>query len=476
MGRANEPLSKNDAARYHHQSCGMTEACRLRDKRHNLTRRRAIAVGAAAGASAMARFSHAGQRFDTEVVIIGAGAAGLAAASVLQSQALAFIHIEARDRIGGRTFTATSLGQPYDAGAIYIHWAERNPWRDIATSFGFVTQVDSSDPPLYYDGARRPSEGERKRRRRSFEILNGDLNRDPAAVADVSFVESVRDEGSEVVVAAGDLARMELGEEPERVSALDYARLWSGDDLLVPAGYGTLVARFGAGLTVKLETPATSIDWAGPGVGVETARGTIRARAAILTLPVGVLAAEAIRFRPPLPEATLGGIAGLGMGALTKIVLRFDGERFGIPAANEVLERVSERAIFDFDCFPFDRDLVIAYLGGDHARQVAMSGERSAIESALDAFVTVVGSTARQHFVGGRLHAWSEDPFSRGSYSHARPGHADARAKLAIPVGDRLFFAGEATGGGDGFGDAMTAGGAYRAGIAAAQAVQRVLR
>ncbi len=433
-------------------------------------------LGAAAGASAISRFSHAGQRFDTQVVIVGAGAAGLAAARVLQNQALDFIHIEARDRIGGRVFTATSLGQPYDAGAIYIHWAEKNPWRDIATRLGFATQANSTEPPLYYDGARRPPEDERMRRRRNFEILSGVLNRDPAEVADISFVESARAAGSDVVVAAGDLARMELGEEPEQVSALDYARLWSGDDLLVPAGYGSLVARFGAGLPVKLETPAAGIDWAGPGVSVETAKGTIRAQVAIITLPVGVLAAETLRFRPSLPEATLSGIAGLGMGALTKIVLRFDGERFGIPAADEVLERVSERAIIDFDCFPFDRDLVIAYLGGDHARQVAMSGERSAIESVLDAFVTVVGSKARQHFVAGRLHAWSEDPFSRGSYSHAKPGYADARAKLAIPVGDRLFFAGEATGGGDGFGDAMTAGGAYRSGMATAQAIRSVLR
>jgi monoamine oxidase len=446
----------------------------LRHESGKLTRRGVLALSAAA--AAVPRFALAGRQFDTDVVIVGAGAAGLAAASALTKEAIDFILIEARSRIGGRIFTETALGQPYDAGAIYIHWAERNPWREIGTGLGFGMQLDASGPPLYFEGTRRSAEGERRRRRRNFEILNADLERNSADVADVSLSDSVKTDGLEVVAAAGDLARLELGEEPERVSALDYARLWSGDDLLVVEGYGSLVTRFGAGLPARLATPATTVDWRGPGVSVETGTGTIRARAAILTIPVGVLAAETVKFRPSLPDATLDGIAGLQMGALTKIGLRFDGERFGIPAESDVLERVGERAMFDFDCFAFDRDLVVAYIGGDHARQVAAGGEGAAIEAALDAFANVVGKSAKQHFVAGRLHAWSEDSFCLGSYSHAKPGYAGARGKLANPVGDRLFFAGEAVGGGEGFGDVMTAGGAYRAGMAAAASIQRLLR
>jgi monoamine oxidase len=446
----------------------------LKDESGRPTRRDVLALSAAA--VAVPRFTLAGRQFHTDVVIVGAGAAGLAAASALKERELDFVLIEARNRIGGRTFTETALGQPYDAGAIYIHWAERNPWREIGDRFGFAMRPDSNGAPLSFEGGQQTSDSERKRRRRSFEILNADLERDPADVADISFVDSAKTKGPDVVAAAGDLARLELGEEPERVSALDYARLWSGDDLLVPEGYGSLVARFGAGLPVQLDTSATAVDWHGPGVSVDTTKGTIRARAAILTMPVGVLAAETIKFRPSLPNASLDGIAGLGMGALMKIALRFDGERFGIRAEDDVLERVGERAVFDFDCFPFGRDLVIAYIGGDHARQIAASGEGAAIDAALAAFVNVVGSEARPHFVAGRLHAWSEDPFCLGSYSHAKAGYADARAKLANPVGERIFFAGEAVGGGDGFGDVMTAGGAYRSGLRAAASVQRLLR
>jgi monoamine oxidase len=405
---------------------------------------------------------------DADVLIVGAGAAGLAAARECQRLGKSFILLEARDRIGGRVFTDTSLGQPFDAGARYIHWAERNPWAGAAQNLGIATRPDVSSPAgfRFYANGKPVPEADRSLRRQAFAGLSRLLD-DAADVPDISLAEEAA-RGGVYAEAAGGLARMALGEEPERVSARDYARLWSGADLVVPGGYGTLLQAYGAGLPVRLSTPVIAIRWDGQGISAETREGTIRARAAIVTVPPPVLASGAIHFIPDLPADTRDALAGLGAGALTKVGLKFDGARFDVPPDSDIFEMEAPGETFDFECWTFGRDLVVANFGGDHARHVTADGDMAAIAATLDAFVRVVGGSARKSFIRGSMHAWHRDVLSLGCYSHCLPGHADARAKLAAPVKDRIFFAGEATGGED-FGGAMTAGGAFLAGQAAAR-------
>ena len=159
------------------------------------------------------------------------------------------------------------------------------------------------------------------------------------------------------------------------------------------------------------------------------------------------------------------------MGALTKIGLKFNGERFGLPPGSNLWDDFGPRAGFDFECWSYDRDIVLAWFGGDHARDIVAKGEQQAVELMVERLVAILGADARKAFVAGRMHAWSLDPRSLGCYSHALPGQANAREKLARPVADKLYFAGEATAKGpDGdFGPAMTAGGALLAGQAAAR-------
>jgi len=412
-----------------------------------------------------------GAVFDCDVAIVGAGAAGLAAAHELRARNRSFIVLEARGRIGGRCFTDTSLGAPFDAGAVYIHWAERNPWRDIARTLG-VAAIDSDTmraPSRFYDNG-APSAG--RGGRAGFRAVSQLLDTDVAPVPDVSIAQRLAalPEGQGGGTA---IARMALGDEPENISALDYARLWSGDDLVVPGGYGDLATRYGAGIDVRLNTPVSAIDTSGAGVTLTTAAGTLRARAAIVTVPVGVLKAGSIRFTPALPAETQAGLDGLGMGALTKVGLQFNGARFGLAPGTDLWDRLGPRASFDFECWSYDRDIVIAYFGGDHARDIIRNGETEAVNIVLEDFARLIGPDARKAFTRGVLHGWAADPWSMGCYSHALPGHADARAKLARPMAEKLFLAGEATGG-EGFGGAMTAGGAWLAGREAARAAVRV--
>ena len=437
-----------------------------------MTRRDLLAASAAL---ALPRALHAQSAvFDADVVIVGAGAAGLAAARECERLKLAFVVIEARQRSGGRVFTDVSLGEPFDAGAAYIHWAETNPWSDAARDLGIAAVPDKSQQggfQLYENGLRMerpPRRGEAYQK--LSDLLDIDADREP----DVSVADLVAPEGDEVVRAAGAMCRMSLGEDPQRVSAKDYARLTGGEDLLLPGGYGTLVARYGAGLPVRTGVRAQRIDTSGPGVEVETSHGTLRARAAVVTVSAGVLAAGGIAFSPALPVATQEGIAGLGMGVLTKIALRFGPDHFEIADGADLFDIGGPGEMVDFECWGFARDLVVAHVGGDHARRVLAQGRDGAVAEMLERFVAIAGRAAKKSFAGGTLADWLHDPFALGSYSHCLPGQADARPKLAEPVAEKLWFAGEATGG-PGHAGAMTAGGAFLAGRDAVRAFAKGL-
>lgn len=427
-----------------------------------LLSRRGFLAGTSAALALPARAA------DIHVAVIGAGAAGLAATKRLAAAGARVTVIEARDRIGGRAVTATVGGARFDAGAVYIHWAERNPWVSIAKDLN--VPLDDSDAPEQFvivedgkrvlPGAVRENEGGFAEFWRTADSLSGK--------DDVSFAEAVEAAGERAQRAAARITRGALGEEPERVSLADYQQLDSGDDMTVPSGYGALVARYGTDLPVTLRTAARAIRWGGEGVAIETSSGTLRVDATIVTVPVGVLLSEAIRFDPVLPAATRDAIGGLGMGAYTKIALAFEaGSRFDLPVDATLIARRKGGLSLTFDIWPSNEAVAVALLGGDQARGLIAEGERAAVNTALDYFVDAVGADARGHFLGGQLAAWWADPYARGSYSIARPGHAQARAALAEPVGDKLLFAGEATAGPG----AMTVGGATLAGIAAADRV-----
>jgi monoamine oxidase len=420
------------------------------------TRRATIAgLIASAALPGMARRAFAA---DADVAIIGAGAAGISAARELQRLGRSFVLIEARARIGGRAHTDASLGHGFDAGAQIIHFAQENPWVGIARELGAA--LDESGGRMggwqVFAGGRPLGPLERARRWQAFRSMEAAMERVAAAGKDMSLAEAVAglDQEQREIARSGLL--LVLGEDGERISVLDNQQLWSGPDYTTRDGYGALVAAYGRGLPVSLSTPASHVRWGEGGVTVETPSGAIRARAAIITVPVGVLKAGAIRFTPELPDSHRAALDGIGMGALTKIALRLEGDRFGLSDETVLMDGTRAPAMTMIEMYPDGKPLAVAVCGGDFARGLGAAGEAAAIAHVADLLAGMLGAAVRRQVRGGRLASWWADPLSRGAYSVCAPGHAAARAALAAPVAGRLWFAGEATAGGA----SMTVGGA----------------
>lgn len=439
--------------------------CERMSKEPEFTVNRRMLIGAPfllAAGNALAQTS------DTDVVIIGAGAAGLSAARTAQARGLTFRLIEARGRVGGRTVTDMRFGAPVDGGATFIHFSDRNPWTKIAADLGVETRFGSwrsGGFRAFNDGVPVPEDEElarRQGRNKMWELAESvDFDHD------VSFAKLVENAPKPVMQAAYSMARGAVGEEAGRVSVADYTRLYDGSNLIVPSGYGTLVARYGAGVPVSLDTVASAIDWTGQGVSVTTDKGVIRARAAVITVPLGVLKAERIRFTPGLPREMLSALDGLAMGALSKLLLHFGGQRFDVPEGMHIVDTGESKPGLSFEMWPFGSEVAVAWYGADYARSINALPEEEAIRHMLERLERMLGPEVRRAFRGGGRYGWSADPYSIGSYSYALPGRARARDVLRQPVGERLWFAGEAMAGRA----SMTVAGAQQTGAHAAEAI-----
>lgn len=386
---------------------------------------------------------------DADIAIIGAGAAGLAAAKRARELGLTFVLIEAKSRIGGRTHTDTaSLGVAWDRGAHWLHSASVNPLTRIADEFGHPYLKRQSFRTRHLHLGVRWADG------RECD--------DYACTIDAAFdaVDALGAEGRDVPVAAAldrgsrwyrlieHVDEAISGLPPEEISTLD---LWhyedTGENWPLVRGYGALIEAYGADIPVSLETAATSIDWSGQGVAIETPKGTIRARSAIVTVSTNVLARGLIRFRPGVPARLQGALENVRTGAANKVAFKFSRDVFGLPDTSHASfmdERAPSRHALSFQIRPFGAELAIAYLGGRFAAEMEAAGEAAMIETARDALVTMFGTSILAHLEKAVTTAWSGDPHTLGAYSCALPGHGDDRRILAEPIGGRVFLAGEA--------------------------------
>lgn len=414
---------------------------------------------------------------DVDVVVIGAGAAGLGAASALRRTGRGALVLEASGRAGGRAWTAHPAelgGVWFDMGAVWLHAAERNPLVPIAQSLGQkLLRANELRQERTVIGSRLATDAELAdyhaawpRFEHTAAALLGSGLPDPplSAVArnlpDDPWAATVEAWEGPVICAA----------DADRFSLADWqANVLSGSNLVPEGGIGAFVARLADGLDVRFNIPARRVRWDGT-VAVETDRGTIRARSCIVTVSTGVLAAGGIMFDPDLPAAVQDCLHGLPMGLAMKVALRATGpDRLDLPLHCSLDHRVehSGEPLMPFQCWPYRRDYVQGWIGGSTAWELARAGDDAAVDFARGELRRIFGARVDRLFAGSHLVTrWDADPFVRGAYAYARPGYASARAKLAEPLADgRLIFAGEACN--TPFGG--TVGGAWLSGMAAAE-------
>ncbi|MGH7123273.1 MAG: flavin monoamine oxidase family protein [Stellaceae bacterium] len=401
---------------------------------------------------------------DTDVAVVGAGAAGLAAAHRLRERGVGALVLEARHRTGGRAHTVTtSTGYPVDLGCGWLHSADRNPWVAIARGLGF--QVDETLPGwgsrLIRMGYSEADQEDWFRTREAFyeRLEAAAAEPDRAAVA-------LLEPGNRWNGMLDAISTFANGVELERLSAHDYNRYDSTDiNWRVRAGYGALVTDFGASLPVRLGVAVRRIDWRGRAIALETDAGTVRARAIILTVPPSVIAAEGIAFTPALPPKKREAAHGLPLGLDNKLFFSLSGEWAEMGPNWHVLGSTERTRTAVYQLNAMGHPIVEMFAGGELARDLERAGEAAMAAFGIDELAAVFGSRIRRGLTPLVSSAWSSDPYARGSYSYALPGHADDRAVWAEPIDDRIFFAGEAASARD----FSTTHGAYLTGLDAAE-------
>jgi monoamine oxidase len=400
-----------------------------------------------------------------EVVVVGAGAAGLAAARTLLAAGRQVLLLEARRRIGGRAWTVTlGGGQPFDMGASFIHAAAENPWTAIARRLRVATAIDPRRRLVFVAG-RPASAVEHRAFVQAREAVLAQVQRVAAGGRDLSLAEATTASGPFAAQALAALGPWLLGVDNEAASAQEFARARTGADRFVGGGHGRLVEAYGRGLPVVLDAEVRAVDLRGPGVRIRTADHELTAPFAILTLPLGVLAAERVRFTPPLPLAWQRAVDALPMGRLAKVGLAFTGDPFGLGDTFYLHEQCVDQRTPLFLVRPGGQDLVQTFVGGGLALDLERLDERAAGEVVLEPLVRLFGSRVRSRLRDVRHTRWDRDPHSLGSYTVARPGGVPARAALRLPLAGRLVLAGEALAD-DGW--AATVAGAQRSGRTAA--------
>lgn len=411
---------------------------------------------------------------DVDVVVVGAGASGLAAAALLRTAGISFQVLEAMGRIGGRAHTSSEhFGIPFDIGCAWLHAADRNPFFPYAQQARWTLYHHDMNVDRLYFGKRAATDNEIV----AMKAADIEIARRIAAhEGPDDRLSAVLAKGAAIRAAATFSGPMDFGQDEDEISVADYKAAADLDpNYFTLEGYGALVAHWAADIEVDLSTPVRRIDWSGSarkhGVQVTTDRGTIRCKAVIVTCSPAILALGHIEFSPELPDHYTEAFFDLPMGMLTKIPVEIRGTRLGMkPFDDMLIERHARHDIF-FLCFPFDTDLMVGFVGGDFAWEMSAAGEAAGVDFAIDRLAGIFGNDIRRYVVRSMMTNWGAEPTVRGAYAAARPGRSSARITLSQPVENRIFFAGEHLAGPL----IQTCGGARLSGEAVAKAVASAL-
>jgi monoamine oxidase len=406
-----------------------------------------------------------------DVVIVGAGAAGIAAARRIAGAGRRYVVLEAADHVGGRCVTDTRIfGLPYDLGAHWIHSPNLNPVTQLGTRRGIEVYPAPASQQVRI-GRRYAREGEME------DFLAAQVRADRAIMdaarkADVACEQTLpNDLGDWRPAVEFVLGPYTCGKELAQVSALDFARAQEREaDAFCRQGFGALIAALADGIAVKLSTPALAID-SRRNVTVETPSGTITARAVIVTVSTNVIASGALRFTPGLAAGHHEMFGKLSLGSFDHIALELGDNALGFESDDLVFEKSADKRTAAILANVGGTQLCMVQVAGTFGRQLSDEGEAAMVNFAADWLAGLYGADVKKAIKRSHATRWNHDPLTLGAFSAAAPGWQRARRMLMPPVNDAVWFAGEA------LHETLwgTVGGAWESGERAADAALRRL-
>lgn len=410
-------------------------------RRDFLSASAALAVAPALGARALG----APLPRDADIVVIGAGAAGIAAARRIQAANRKVIVVEATGQVGGRCLTdTTSFDVPFDRGARWIHNPDTNPMIRLARAAG----LDVYAAPLGQKiriGRRNARPGETEEFLAALVRANRAID-EASRRADVACASVLpKDLGDWAGTVEFVLGANATGKDLKDVSAVDRARAQERTAAIAcHQGLGTLIAKLGAQVPLTLATPASRIGWSNRDVMVETKAGKIVARAAIITVSSNMLAAGNIKFTPDLPKRHLDAAAKLSLGSFDHIALQLPGNPLGLARDDIIIEQSNSTRTALLFANMGASSLCSIDVAGSFGGDLSAQGEKAMVAFAVEWLTRLFGSEVAAAVKKSSATRWDAAPFVQGAMSSAVPGGQGSRKILTEPIGC-MYLAGEAT-------------------------------
>ena len=411
-----------------------------------ITRRGFLSASAALAAMPVLGSSAAALPREVDVVVIGAGAAGIAAARRIMAANRKVIVIEAMGQIGGRCVTdSATFGVPFDRGARWMHNPDSNPMVKLARAAG----LDVAAAPVGRKiriGRRNARPGETEQFLANLVRANRAIDEASRGKLDTSCASALpKDLGDWTGTAQFVLGPSTTGKDVNDLSAMDKARAQDrSGPLACRQGLGTLVAKLGEQLPLALSTPATRIIWNNRDIAVETPSGRIGARAIILTVSTNVLGSGAIKFTPELPKRQLDAATKLGLGSYDRIALQLPDNPLGLSRDEVIIEQSSSTRTALLFANIGGSSLCTVDVAGSFGRDLSAQGEAAMTAFAKEWLVKLFGSDMAAAVKTASVTRWNQVPTIQGAMSAASPGAQGSRKILTESLGP-LFLAGEAT-------------------------------
>jgi monoamine oxidase len=383
---------------------------------------------------------------EADIVVIGAGAAGIAAARRIMAANRKVIVIEATGRVGGRCLTDTATFDiPFDRGARWMHNPDTNPMIRLARSAG----LDVSPAPPGQKirvGRRFARAGETEEFLAALVRANRAIDDASRGKVDVSCASVLpKNLGDWTGTAEFVLGASATGKDLKDLSAADKVHAQDRNAAVAcRQGLGTLIAKLGEQVPLALSNPASRVAWSGRDVTVETPAGKIAARAAIVTVSSNVLAAGHIKFTPDIPKRQLDAATKLSLGSYDRILLQLPGNPLRLVRDDIVIEQSNSTRTALLFANMGTSSLCSIDVAGSFGRDLSSQGEPAMVAFAVEWLTKLFGNEFAAAVKKSSATRWNAAPFVQGAMSAAAPGAQPSRKVLMEPIGC-IFLAGEAT-------------------------------